>query len=445
MAAGDIGSQAGKALTMAGLTGLTHDVFVGSVVNNVKRESPTAMLFQDAQAGSDYQLVGQNMVFAVDLTFVGGAMASINQKLPDNIDMDAVQGKITPTARYRRLAKNNFTEARASGAGTFENYADRLFDLLWSSWRLMEIRHSVGASTGYVCQCSSRTSSTVFVAKNGYAHVGTNPISLLSKGQIIAWYDVSAAGIGGAGTITAINESTNAITVSTAGTWEPSATLAADDYILIATTSDSTSTYFDTEKDGAPNGFATIVDPDAVNTTVFNISQTTYPRWKPYRQASATFDHLEVTEHWNALAVKRGIPISPGDDVAIGHPGPVQQLARTLMPYQQQVNMLGGELQGGWTSVIIAGMPTTQDPFFYHDVYSTVHKPSLFRINLGADADFFEEDGSMWQRIANFDGVEAYVKDYMNYMSNHRGAHGALTGIATPDITDTQFDSVANY
>ena len=50
----------------ADLSGLTHDIFVGRVLPNVRVESPTAMLFQDAGAG-DYRLEGQNMVFAADL------------------------------------------------------------------------------------------------------------------------------------------------------------------------------------------------------------------------------------------------------------------------------------------------------------------------------------------------------------------------------------------
>lgn len=440
-----LGSQAAKASTLSGISGLVHDVFVGGVVNNVRRESPTADLFMEASEGSDYRLEGDNMYFAADLDFVGGAMASPNGKLPAHVDLNPAEGRISATRRYRRIARDLFVTARASGPGAYEDYAERLFRLLWDSWKLMEIRHAIGSSTGYVCQCSSRTSSTVFVAKNGYAHVGTNPISLLSAGQYIAWYDVSGAAFGGAGKISSINQSTNAITMDSASTWEPSAQLAADDYILIATTNDSTADYFDTEKDGAPNGFGIIVDPDAVNTTVFNISQSTYPRWKPYRVASATFDHLEVTSHMRELATKRGIPISVTDDVALCHGSVADQLARSLMGFQQQVNQLGGTLDGGWTDVMIAGMPTRQDAFFYHDVYSILHKPALFRINLGGEADFYAGDGSEWSRIADFDGEEAHVGEYMQYFSPHRGAHSALTGIVTPDVTDSRYDAVANY
>ena len=73
---------------------------------------------------------------------------------------------------------------------------------------------------------------------------------------------------------------------------------------------------------------------------------------------------------------------------------------------------------------------------------ATLHRPSLFRVNLGGDADFWGGDGSQWSRIADFDGKEAYVVDYLNFFSPSRGAHGALTGITTPDITDSDFDPI---
>ena len=78
----DRGSQAGNAALMSELTGLTHDIFVGRVVNNVRRESKVSMLFQDAEPG-EYRLEGQNMVFAVDLRYKTGSMAT-DGNIPDH-------------------------------------------------------------------------------------------------------------------------------------------------------------------------------------------------------------------------------------------------------------------------------------------------------------------------------------------------------------------------
>lgn len=439
-----IGSQASHVEAMSALTGLTHDIFVGKVVNNVKRESKTAMLFRDAQPG-EYRLEGQHMVFATDLRFKTGALAT-DGKLPDYVGMDAVQGRITPTRRYQRIAIDNLVEKQASGPGAFDDLIDRIFDLLWDAWKSMEIRHAIGNSTGQIAAVNVRTNSTTFTVKDGYGSTGTNPIMHISEGAILGWYDVSASQIGGAGTVSTINYATSSIVVTTATTWETNVgnQIATGDLIFFATTPDTTKDYFITERNLAPNGLGVIVDPAASATTVFNIPEGTYQRWKPFRKSSVTFDHLELTEHWLQLGAKRGFDVTPQTDVVVSHPAPVAQLARSLMGYQQQAYS-GGTLEGGYSGVRVGNVDIVQDHFFYIDVAMTLFKDALYRVPLGADADFWGEDGSMWQRIIDYDGKEAFVVDYLNFFSNHRGAHGALTSIVTPDITDSDFDPIPNY
>ncbi len=437
-------SQETRVETMATLTGLTHDIFVGRVVNNVRRMSPVSMLFQDAEPG-EYRLLGQNMTFAVDLRYKTSAMAT-DGKLPDYVGLDAIQGQLTPVRRYERIALDNLVEKRASGEGAFDDLSDRIFDKLWDAWESMEIRHSAGDASGVVCAVASRTSSTVFVVKDGYNNVGTNPLTNLSEGSIISWYDVSGAAIGGSAAITStgIDYNTNTITIDSAATWEPTPTLAADDLIFFATTSDSTASHFVAERNLSINGMGTILDPNANNTTVFNISETTHGRWKPYRKASTTFDHLELTEHWLQLGTKRGFDVTPQEDTCVAYPSAVAQMARSLMGLQQQI-YTGETLEGGYQQVVVSGIPFVQDAYWYHDVCATVCRSKIFRINLGGDADFWGEDGSMWSRIADFDGKEAFVVDYLNTFCNHRGANGVLTGITT-DLTDDDFaGSVPNY
>jgi len=441
-----LGSQATHVDTMATLTGLTHDIFVGKVVNNVRRESKVAMLFTDALPQGEYRLEGQNMVFSAKLRFATGGMGT-DGKLPDHVPLDPTQGKLTPVRRYRRIAMDNMVGKRATGPGAFEDITDWIFDQLWDSWASMEIRHSIGASTGVLCKVTSRSSNLSFIVEDGYNHDGTNPLLHISEGSILGWYDVSAAGTGGAGrvsTVTPLNYNTNLITMDSASTWEPSAQIAAGDFIYFATTNDSTKDYFTLERNLAPNGIGTILDPDAAATTVFNISQTDYPRWKPYRKASATLDHMEVSDFFAQLAEKRKIDMDPNADVVVAHRGPVRQVARSLLGLQQQV-YTGEALKGGYSSVTVDGIGFLEDSFFYHDVLAVLHTPALFRVNLGGDADFWGEDGSQWSRIADFDGKDAFVVDYLNFFSPHRGAHGALTGIITPDVTESDYDSIPNY
>jgi hypothetical protein len=442
-----LGTSATYAENISALTGLTHDIFVGKVVNNVRRESKVAMLFTDALPAGDYKLVGQNMKFATDLRLASGAMAT-DGKLPIHTGLDPTQGSITPVRRYRSIAVDNHAEARASGEGAFDDLADRIFDILWDSWKYMEIRHAIGSSAGVLCKVTSRTSSTVFVVEDGYNHDGMNPLLNLSEGMVIGWYDLTTSAAGGAAKITStgIDYSTNTITVDSATTWETAVgnQIAAADLIYAATIPSTTDTQFTLERNLAPNGIGTILDPSAAATTVFGIAEGDYERWKPYRVASSTFDHLELQEFWLKLGQKRGIDVSPETDVAVAAPGPLAQLARGLMAYQQQA-YTGGTLNGGYSGVRVGNMEFVPDGYFYHNVAATLYKPGLFRVNLGGDADFWGEDGSQWSRIAGFDGKEAFVRDYMQYFSPSRGCNGALTGITTPDVTDDDFLPIPNY
>lgn len=439
------GSQQSNLEFMEDLTGLTHDIFVGQVVNNVIRECPTADVFKEAGPG-EYRLEGPNMVFATDLKFKTGAMATSGQ-IPDHQGIDAVQGKIGPVRRYERIGIDNLVEKQASGPGAFEDLGDRIFDHLWDAWASMEARQSIGASSGLVAKVDARSSSTVFTIKDGYGNEGTNPLTNLSEGSIIGWYDVSESQVGGAAKITntGIDYDTNEITVNSAATWETAIgnVIAADDLIFFATTNDTSREYFTLERNLAPNGIGTILDPFGEYTTVHDISETDHRRWKPFRKDSVTCDHLEFTEHWLQLGQKRGFPVSPSTDVVVTFPSVVAQVARSLVGFQQQ-DSLGGEMVGGYSGVSVRGIPFVEDSFFYHNVAVTVCKEKLFRIPLGGQADFWGEDGSMWSRIANWDGKDAYVVDYLNFMSNGRGSHGVLANITT-DLTDDDFTNVPSY
>jgi hypothetical protein len=436
-------SQEGNVELMAQLTGLTHDIFVGRVVNNVRRTSPAAMQFRDAEPGGEYRLEGQNMVFAVDLRYKTGGVAT-DGHIPDYVGLDAVQGKLNPTRRYARIALDNLVEKQASGPGAFDDLGDRIFEKLWDAWESMEIRHSIGYSSGLIGVVESRTNSTTFIIADAFGSTGTNPISHIAEGSILAWWDLTAtAAIDGAGKVASIDYETREITMDDAATWEPGDDLAAGDLIYFATTNNISNAHFISERNLAPNGLGTIVDPNADLTTVHDISETTYGRWKPFRKASVTHDHLELTEFRLKLAAKRGFDVTPETDVNIAFPSVVAQIARSLMGFQQQA-YTGDSLKGGYRSVSVDGVETVGDHFFYRDVSMCLCKEHLFRVPLGDDADFWAEDGSMWQRMADYDGKDAWVVEYGNSFSNHRGAHGALTGITT-DVDDEDWEPIPNY
>lgn len=441
-----LGSQSANVQQITDVSGLAHEVFANGIKWQTQANSPTSQLFNRAQRNSEYKLLGEKLVGAVQLSYANGAMATAG-KVPDHEFRDAQNWETTPIRRYRRIAQDNFTVARARGEGAFDDLGSQIFDQLWDSWSRMQIRHSIGDSRGYICLVESRTSSTQFVAKDGYGHPGTNPLLHIEPAATtIAWLDASnALAVGGAGRVTAVNYSTRAVTVTSASTWEPSAQIAADDVIVMATTGDTTKAHFETEFGNAPHGVMGIVDPDANFSTVLNIAEATNPRWKPFRQQSVTFDHFEVAEHWRKLRAYSTAAVGPGSHVAVCQGAVSAELARTLGPYQQQQQM-GREFMGGYTAVRISipgggTMDFVEDDYFIHDALVTLCTECLYRGDL-EEADFYAEDGSMWSRLADEDKQEAFVREYMQTWTDQRNRHAALTGIALPNTSADDFSPV---
>lgn len=439
-----LGSQQGNVDALTDITGLVHSIFVGSVLPGVRWESVTAQLYMDAQEG-DYRFDGQNLNGATDLLRPHGAIGSTGM-LPDGNHQDAANWQTTPKRRYVRRAIDNFVgDAAVSGPGSFADLGTRLFDQMWGAWRLMEIRHAIGGSDGVICVVDSRTSSTVWVGKDGYNHTGTSPMMLLDENMVICWMDITASNAAaGAGAISSIAYSTNTVTMDSGTTWEPSATLASGDLICAATTTNIATDYFESEYTNANNGQPQVIDPDAASTTVFNVPEGTYPRWKPPRKVSGTFDHLEVTEFYRHLAAKSTSPVTSDSHVGVVAGGTFATLARTLIGFQQQQN-LGRVLEGGYQTIRVAGHDFAVDDFQLHDVMSVYCVEDLYTVSL-TRAGYFDQDGSMYSRIADFDGKEWFAREYSNSFCPVRGRNGAITSITLDSaVTADDYTPVPDY
>lgn len=439
-------SQVANVDLVSALGGLMHDIFVGDVVPNVRQTSLGAQMFTDARPGQ-YRLEGSNLVGAADFVVAQGAMAS-GGSLPDHVYEDAVQWQTSPTRRYRRIALDNHAVLRATSPGAFGDLAERVTNQLWASWRMMEIRHAYGSTNGYIGLCSARTDADTVVIKDALGHAGLDPGMFLRPGQAIAWVDVSATpdAIGGAGVISAVTSyaaGTLTVNITSSSTWEPSAQIAADDPIVIATTGDSTADYFDTEWTLTPHGFGSIIDPDSNFTTVLNIAEGDHPEWQPYKQASTTFDHIEVTEFVRKLRAKSTDVVTAQSHVMLTQGVVVAELARSLEAFNQQMN-LGRTWEGGYQGVRIGQFEFAEDDYAYQDVVLAVSLDDLYRVNLGGDAHMWGDDGSQFSRLADYDGVEAFAVDYVQQFAPRRNRMGALTDIATTGA-GYDFNPTPNY
>ena len=449
MSTSAMGSQVANLGTISGgsFTGIIHEMYQGEVKQAVRASSITSQLFKDAGPG-DYSVVGEKLVFPVDLKFATGAMHTSGY-LPDHMYQDAVEGYITPTRAYRRGAIDNSVKRRGiKGPASFEDILSRLFDQVFDSFKRLEIRSAIGGSTGVLCVVSARTSNAIIIVKDGYGHVGTAPAMHIAEGQTLSWLDAdNSYAVGGSGIVSSISYGTTATTstitfAASIENGDSTPTIAAADLFVNSTTDLYSDDYFETEYNLSRNGLYDIVDPDNALTTIHGISESTYARWRPWREASATFDHIELTEHWQKLAAQSTDLVNAQTHVALTSGAVVAELARTLEGYQQQQN-LGRTFEGGYQAVKVAGMDIVPDPWFWHDVLVTLCLENLYNIPLGdSGPDYFDEDGSMFSRLSDFDGVEWYVYDYRQVFTNLRNRHGVLTGIALPNVTAADFSPV---
>ena len=432
------GSQQANLDAVANIQGLVHEIFVGEVIPGVRWESITAQMYQNAPEGS-YRYDGESLNGATDLLIPSGGQGTSGQ-LPDHTHADAANWQTTPAQLYVRRAMNNFVAAKAQlGPGSYADLGQRLFDQMWGAFRMMHIRHAVGGVDAILCECSSRTSTTVWVAKDGYGHTGMDPLIMLTEEMVLTHHSTDGGVAEGAGIVSSIAYGTNTITMVAA--WEQTAAIAADDIVCAATTDDPTADYFVSENNLGANGQPQVIDLAGALTTVFGVSESTYPRWKPSRAASVTFDHIEVTEFLQKLAAKSTYPVTPSSHTLVCGGATYATLARTLTGFQQQMG-LGKTFEGGYQAVRIADYEIAVDSYQVHDALIAYCTEDLYHVNL-VEAGYFEDDGSMYQRIADFDGKEWYVRSYENNFSPSRNRMGAITGI-THTVTADEFTPVPN-
>src|SRR5688572_18533225 len=105
-------SQVSNVEAVSDISGLLHDIFTGDVLPSVKWSSISAQTMQNAKSGEDYEYTGTSMKGAIDLKRPTGAIAT-RGSLPDHAHFDTTEWETTPVRRYRRIAMDNFTEARA--------------------------------------------------------------------------------------------------------------------------------------------------------------------------------------------------------------------------------------------------------------------------------------------------------------------------------------------
>lgn len=423
MASSQQGFIAGKST----LGTLLHDNYVNGIKPHYRLMDPIATLFDEVGPGQ-YTLVGKKVVFSADLRLPGGAMSSSGY-LPAHQEVQPVNLEFSASRMYRRVAVDNFLEQIASGDGAYEDYAGRLQSQAWDSLAWMTSRHIHGSSAATVAEVDARTSATSITIKNGMGYAGQPPTQFLEVGMWVTALDASNAfAVLGAAIITNINHTTNTLTFGT-GIDNGTVLVAAGDPLVFSTTYNVNADYFETERGKAPLGLLDIIDPKAQNASYLTVSESAFPRIKPLRRASVSFGEVELMEFLSELRTRGMTQVSTDTHVLSAQEGVVMELAKSLVPYTT-IETKGRELEGGWTTVRIAGHDIITSAFHVFDTLYA-HDPSVYRqVDLDGEARIYQEDGSMYNRLDDYDGKEWFIRHYMQRFAERRNTLGALVGIA---------------
>jgi hypothetical protein len=411
---------------------LVHENYVNEVKPWLDHLSPVAGLFETI-GDQGYSLVGEKLVSAAESRYAGGGM-STDGNLPDHQYVDPVRWEATAARSYVRRAVDNFTRALGTTPGAFEDFFARVQDQMLDVYERMQTRHVHGSSEATVCKVGSRAGADEFVVKDGYGYPGAAPCMFVEPGMLLALLDASDDySVIGVAEVEHVeyNTSNTTATITFASDIDPGDDAAEDDVFVFPTTPDTNARHFVTERGLAPNGLLNIIDPNAEQTVFLGVDETEHVRWAPPRRASEDFGHVEMMEFLAEIAAKSNSPVSVETHVLTMQEGIYIELAKDLLPYQQQ-SQLGRELAGGWNAVRIGDFECIKDIYHIPDVVYAHCPDDYWNIDLDGDAHVFAEDGSQFQRLADYDGMEWFMRHYNNRGANRRNRCGALTGVPNP-------------
>jgi len=175
-----------------------------------------------------------------------------------------------------------------------------------------------------------------------------------------------------------------------------------------------------------------IMDPDAAATTLLGLSESTYVRWAPQVRASSDWGHVELMEFVEEISAKSNSEVNAQSHVITMQNGVRIELAKDLLPYQQQSN-LGRTLQGGWQTVRVGEFDVVASHYHLQDVVYCLCPEDLHVVDLDGEPSVWAGDGSQFSRIANYDGAEWFIRHYVQRFASRRNNMGSLTGVSNPN------------
>lgn len=418
-------------------TGGSHENFTPGIRDVINHASPIAGLFATV-GDKGYSIVGKKLVISTQLLYSGGWLGT-DGYYPDSEYADPDVLEFTPAQLYLRRAIANFIAARAKGRGAFEDHETLVEKQAWGAIKRGTTRHIHGDSNATVCLCDgAAVSTTILQVKDGYGHVGTNPLMYIEPGMRMALLDASNSfAVIGVAKVASIALSTKRITFATA---IDDGTAVAGDPLVFVTTTDSGSRRVN-ERGRAPMGLRNILDPDGNSTTYGGITESSRPRIKPVRRTSVDFDEAEIMDFWGEIEGAGGITVTPETHVHTAQRSVYNEYARTLLPYTQ-ITGKGRDLEGGWETVRAGGQDFLIDSFHTHDELMTHCIDHYVVVDLEGEPHVDTSGGPEWQQIDDYDGREKLWKHYVQRFAVQRNASGTLRAISVTSGYADRFAAV---
>lgn len=422
--------------TVSDVGTLVHANYVNEVKPLLMHISPLAALFSEMGPGG-YTLDGSGTQLegALDDKFSGGFMGT-DGYLPDHQDVRPFRWTTNPARLYARRAIDNMMAVVAKEPGAFEPLVDRITDQMLDAVDRGTSFHIHGGAAATVGTFVSRTSATVLVIDAGHGHAGQDPSLFIEQGSVLSLLDASSAyaTIGSAivDSIARNTPSTGQATVTFASSIDAGATGADGDPIVFATTPDESASYYVTERNRAPNGLLDMIDPDNSLSAFMGVTEASNPRFNPIRTASVDFGHIEVMEFLAELAARSNSNVNSTTHVITCQDGVKIELARDLIPFQQQ-QALGRTLQGGWQTVKVGDFEILADNYHLWDIMYFIDPEAVHVIDLDGQPAVWAGDGNQYSRLADYDGKEWFLRHYVQRITTLRNRLGALTGVPNPN------------
>lgn len=406
--------------TLTELTDLAKDYFTNVWANQTNPETALKAQFASLEGAN---FTGKKWIFGIK-SFIGGASsnAGANKTLPPADEGQYDQGDVNVVRTYTRMALDGLAiEVTKRQQGSFrpalaETMSDRL-----QAHDLEVNRQMFCAADGKLADVLTDSATDQVLELDYSVANGGAGARHLYTGDKVAFYDTTGATLRNRRTVTAVNYSTNTITVDS----DPVTT--AGDFVTRSTDDDDNLTA------GEANGLLASIE------------------------ASNTFESVPTTANWTSKVLANGGTLRDISDqlvmqmieairsrsrqtpnLIVTSPGVVLKYSELFLPLRrldgQDVQLLGGYkpiaavIHAGGAIPVLGDVDCPASRMFFVNT-------SAFRMADVVGTEWADMDGATFDRVVDKDAIEGYIRKYWNLITIQRNANGVIE-----DLNDITLD-----